>query len=192
MAMDFSNGTAYNDLHTMPSLKDIAAQTINFECYYDDNNRFIGMATVDLPTFEYTNTDISGAGIQGVVNVPTLGQTSSMQVTLHWNNITREAFQLLQQKAHTIAMYGAAQYLSTDTHNPEVAQVKIKFTGLAKKVELGKFEQSSTTDTTSEFEITALEVKVNGETMLEVDKFNYVFKVGEVDWFEAIRKALNL
>ena len=70
--------------------------------------------------------------------------------------------------------------------------VKCAVRGVPKKTELGKFDVGTTTGTANTVETAYIKVSVDGETVLELDKFNYICNTGGVDYMADIREALGL
>ena len=64
--------------------------------------------------------------------------------------------------------------------------------GVPKKTELGKFDVGTTTGTANTIETAYLKVTIDGETVLELDKFNYIGNIGGVDYMADVREALGM
>ena len=64
--------------------------------------------------------------------------------------------------------------------------------GVPKKTELGKFDVGTTTGTANTIETAYLKVTIDGETVLELDKFNYICNIGGVDYMADVREALGM
>ena len=70
--------------------------------------------------------------------------------------------------------------------------VRLALKALPKSVNLGSFETGSTTDSETELEVSYLNLYVDGKSVMEIDKFNYVCKIGDEDMLETVRKDLGL
>ena len=64
--------------------------------------------------------------------------------------------------------------------------------GVPKKTELGKLDVGATTGTANTIETAYLKVTIDGETVLELDKFNYICNIGGVDYMADVREALGM
>ena len=53
-------------------------------------------------------------------------------------------------------------------------------------------ETGSTTDSETELEVSYLNLYLDGKSVMEIDKFNYVCKIGDEDMLETVRKDLGL
>ena len=83
-------------------------QTIAYEVFVE-GDRYLGTATVDLPEINAPTAEIKGAGIAGQLDMPTLGQTENMELTLHWRAIFENPVRLLRQRATMLTLRGAIQ-----------------------------------------------------------------------------------
>ena len=61
-----------------------------------------------------------------------------------------------------------------------------------KKTELGKLDVGTTTGSSNTIETNYIKVIIAGETVLEVDKYNYISNIGGTDYLADVREALGL
>lgn len=169
----------------------IPERLINFNVY-DDSNLVIGVATVDLPELSAMADTVSGAGIAGEVDSPTLGHFESMTTTINFRTITSRATKLAAQKAHDIVCRGAQQVYETATGTYIPTPVKVAMRCIPKNVSLGSLEVGAATDTSNEFEVVYIKVWVDGKARIELDKFNFKFIVDGVDQLLPVRVAMGL
>lgn len=173
------------------AINDVMAQTINYEVYVD-GDRYLGTASVDNPELNYLTTEISGAGIGGKIEIPTLGHTENMEITLHWRSIFENPLKLQKQAAFMMSCRGAMQKYDAATGELKVLPVRIDARCLPTSLNLGKLEPAETTDTESKFVIDYISIKLDGSKIYEHDKFNYVHEVDGQDYMAAVRAALGL
>ncbi|MFC4102910.1 phage major tail tube protein [Paenibacillus xanthanilyticus] len=159
---------------------------------YQNGSTFLGVADVTLPSFEYLSDTIRGAGIAGEIDSPSVGLFGPMSCGLNWRTLERNAALLLAPQSHSLDFRGSQQVQNKlagiVTHVP----VKVTVRGNPKKYELGKMEQNATTDSANEFEVTYIKVVIGGETVIELDKLNFIFIVGSVDYLAQMRANLGL
>lgn len=169
----------------------VPERLINYRVYTDAND-LLGVASVELPEISAMTDTVSGAGIAGEVDSPVLGHFQSMSVTLNWRTIEAAAMKLAQQKVHAIELRGSQQ--TYDAANGILGSVPVKLTlrVMPKTVSLGSFNVGATTDSSSEFEVLYLKVTVNGEELVELDKYNYVARFGGQDALASVRSDLGL
>ena len=158
---------------------------------FSSGRELYGYADVTLPDIEFISDTIKGAGIAGEVDLGVLGQTKAMNMSIKWNTIDKDVTDLASQKVHDIEIRGAQQLYDSAKGElvPEAVSVYAKV--MPKKIGLGKFEQASKTDTSTEFEIVYFKMTVGGKTRTEIDKFNYVCVINGVDYLASVREALG-
>ena len=164
---------------------------INFEVFAA-GNRKLGMADVTLPSIEYKTATLSGAGIGGEIEMPTPGQTSSMELEINWRTLNDDAAKLLAMKAQDLELRGANENYDAATGEIVVEAVKINVRGLPKKGDLGSFKPADHTDTKTTLELTYFKMTVDGKRTVEIDKLNYIHYVDGTDYMDAVKKALGL
>ena len=173
------------------AILNIPEQLINYEIYCE-GNRYLGTVTIDLPEVNYLTNEISGAGIGGKIDVPTLGLTESMSLTLHWRHIFERPLWLLDQDAVMLSLRGAMQSYDAASGENKVTALRIDVRALSSGATLGKLEPGEQTDTESKFNIDYISIKVDGTEIFQKDLFNFVHVVNGRDHLTAVRSALGL
>lgn len=164
---------------------------INYEVF-KEGERKLGTADVSLPDIEYKSDTMKGAGIAGEVEMPTMGQTGPMPVTINWRTLNEDVTDLLGFKAHSLDFRGAQQHYNAGTSEFTVQAVRVTVRAFPKKMAAGKFEGSNKTDSSNEMECVYLKIEIDGVKKIEIDKLNYVHYVNGVDYLEAVRTALGI
>ena len=164
--------------------------TVNFEVYLQ-KTRFLGIASVTLPTLAYLTQTTNGAGIAGNITTPILGQLDNMSMTINFRNFTDECFNLAQPKVHTIELRAAVQ---VEDVNGGITLQKVKHTMkvIPVSVNAGTLAPASTGDASGEYSVRYWKTTVDGITKMEVDPLNNILKVGSTDYTAALRTALGL
>ncbi|MDD3534241.1 MAG: phage major tail tube protein, partial [Candidatus Cloacimonetes bacterium] len=163
----------------------------NFRVFKDGADQ-LGISDIELPSLEYMTETISGAGVSGEIDAPVMGQFASMGVTLNWRTVTKSQLQLLAPGAHHLDCRGAIQLHDAGSGEMRPAACKVVIRGRTKTAELGKFEAATTMDASSELEVEYLKLTLDGETVIELDKLNYICNIGGTDYMAGIRAALGL
>lgn len=169
----------------------IPEKLISFRVY-EDGNDYIGVADVELPELEAMTDTVKGAGIAGEIDTPVLGHYSSMEMTLNWRTLEKENVRMGGFKSRTFDLRGAIQTKDSKTGGITVRKAKIVVQGMPKKISLGKLDTGSAMDTSTTLEVNYLKVSIDGETYLELDKYNYICIVDGVDYLSVVREALGL
>lgn len=164
----------------------------NFRVYLDGSNDLKGVADIQLPSFEPMTDTVKGAGIGGEYEAPTIGHFQSMKLTINWRTLTTDMLSLLRQRARRIDCRGAFQDYDAGKSARVTRAVRVVVEGLATKVDPGKYEVGSTSDGSAEIEVMYIKIEIDGRTVLELDKLNFVFIVNGEDQLAAVRKALGM
>lgn len=173
------------------AVNSIPEKLINFRVF-DENDDLMGIASVDLPEIEAMSDTVSGAGIAGEVDSPTLGHFSSMTATINWNTILPAALKLNQQRAHAVTFRGSQQAYDAGAGAYGTVPVRVVIRGIPKTFSLGTLEPGAATDTSQEFEVVYLNVYVNNVSLCEIDKYNFKAVIGGVDALAKVRADLGI
>lgn len=164
---------------------------INFEVF-KEGNRKLGMGDITLPSLEYKTATLSGAGIGGDIEMPTPGQTASMELEINWRTLNEDVTKLLAVKAHDLEIRGSNQQYDAGTGEIKSQPVRINVRTVPKKSDLGSFKPAEHTDSKSTLEIIYLKVEIGGERVIEIDKLNYIHYVDGVDYLASVRSDLGV
>lgn len=175
----------------MSGVNVVRDKLINYEVF-KDGTRKLGMADVTLPAIEYKTSTLSGAGIGGEIEMPTPGQTASMETEINWRTINEDVTTLLAMKAHDLEIRGANEQYDAGTGEIKTQAVKVNIRGLPKKGDIGSFKPADHTDTKTTLEVIYLKVTIDDKKVVEIDKLNYIHYVDGVDYMASVRAALGL
>lgn len=169
----------------------VPEKLINYRVYQDGQD-LLGMADITLPSFSAMTETIKGAGLAGEVDSPVLGHYGSMELQINWRTIIKSNLNLAAPKGIHLDLRGAQQHWDSTSGNYVIVPVKVVVHCVPKTTELGKFDAGTTTDTSNTFEVYYIKVTVNNKELIELDKYNYICKVGGVDVLGEVRDALGL
>lgn len=174
----------------MSSQANIPDKVVNFNVY-DEGNKLVGISgEITLPDFEAMTETLSGAGILGELESPTPGHFGSQEIEIPFRTLTQSALKMLENENNTFIFRAAQQSRALTGNKTEIRPLKIITKGAAKGVNLGKLGVGAQTETTVTQEIYYIKVEENGETLLELDKLNFIYIVNGVDKLEAVRNAI--
>lgn len=159
---------------------------------FDEDSNFIGTSDVELPEIESMTETLTGAGIAGEIDLPTLGQTASMETTLNFKTISTHQLHLMKPKGTTLDFRGSIQQLNTSTAELETVGVKLTMKLFPKKFGLGKLETSTAMDSDSVFEVLYIKMFIDNKEALEIDKSNYIYRINGHDYLADVRSQLGL
>lgn len=159
---------------------------------YDQNATKLGVAEVTLPELAHMTDTISGAGIAGEVDTTVIGNYGSLTTTLTWRNVTPAVIQLSAPDTQNIDCRGSVQMYDQNTGRNTSQAVKVVMSVQNKSTSLGNMVNAASMGTTQEFEVTYIKIQLDGATVTEIDKWNYICVINGVDYMEDTRRALGL
>lgn len=167
-------------------------QTIAYRVYHNGSD-MIGVATVELPEIAYMTETLSGAGIAGEIENPTLGIVESMTVKFSFTSVTAEIFNTLDwTRSALYECYSALQMTDDATGQRISVPYRINVLGRAKSFPLGTLEQGKKHGNEQELEVTRLEVLLDGEEKFLFDKLNFIHRVNGTDLLATVRAQMGL
>lgn len=143
-----------------------------------------------LPDLEMLTEILKGAGINGEIDLPTIGQLPSLVIEVSHNGLSRDTVKTFRMKHQHLEHRWAGQTLNSTTGAVEVVGKKVIFKGYPKKLGLGVIESNKPEETSSSFELTYLKYVIGNDVMIEIDKLNDVFIVDGEDYSAAVREVI--
>lgn len=174
----------------------IPAGNLNFEVFDTNNNRILGLASVDLPDFSLKEVDVAGAGVLGEMSYPLFAQAENLEMTLHFRVLYDDATRFMSNNAQFLTLYAASEHYDAGEGTRAIEGLKIVCRGLAKSTNLGNIEPGENSDTEVVLHLDYIKISAtrggNRETLLEFDRFNYVYNVDGLDLMTDYKAALGL
>jgi P2 family phage contractile tail tube protein len=168
----------------------IPEKIVNYNVY-DEGEKLVGITgEVTLPNFEAMAEEISGAGIAGSFESPTPGHFSSLEMEIPFRTVTNQSFRLAVPGGRTITLRASQQGYDVSGGQVNYRGLKITVRGLPKGHNLGTAAVGQPTNTTNTIEVLYIKVEENGETMLELDKLNFIYIVNGVDVLADVRRQI--
>ncbi len=163
---------------------------INSFNVYKDGTRLIGISEeVTLPDFESLTETLSGPGILGEVDDPTLGHFSSMEMEIPFRTMDRDLFILSDDiSSVTITLRGSIQYTVNETGATAFKPMRIVVRGKNKGITGGKAKQGSGTSSSIKLEVLYILIEIDSVIEIELDKLNFIYKVHGKDLLEKVRE----
>jgi P2 family phage contractile tail tube protein len=143
-------------------------------------------ASFDLPEINMKTSTITGGGINGEIDSPTIGQFESMEQTVSFNTLYSSAMDMLSPKSTVDITFRAAQQVYDKTGGYNFKGLRVVERGRVKKFKPGKIEKGEAMEAEVTLELTYILVEVDGTAVLEVDKLNSVYKVNGEDMLAEI------
>lgn len=155
----------------------------------DDREKLVGISDeVTLPDFESVTETLSGPGILGEVDDPTIGHFSSMEMEIPFKTMDADLFALSDDmSAVALTLRGGIQYLDSETCATKFKPMRVVVRGKNKGITGGKLKQGTGTASSIKLEILYIQIEIDGVTEIELDKLNFVYKVHGKDLLEELR-----
>lgn len=166
-------------------------EKINDYNAYLDGTRMIGVAaSVTLPEVNMKTSTISGVGVNGEIDSPTIGQFESMEQEIQFNTLYSSAASMLSPLSTVNLTFRAAQQVYDKAGGYSFKGLRVVEMGRVKSFVPGKIEKGEAMEATVKLELTYILIEVDGEQLLEVDKLNGVYKVKGVDMLAGINSLI--
>lgn len=158
---------------------------------YNEAEKLVGITgEVEMPSFEAMTSTISGAGVLGEVESPNQGHFGSIKMSIGFRTVSSEAAKLFEPRGQTITL--RADQSSYDVSSSIIGHQKLRVVmrGVPSSYKLGKASAGNATDSEITLELYYIKVEVNGETIVELDKYNFIYVVNGKDWLAEVRENI--
>jgi len=163
-------------------------EKINEYNVYLDGTKMIGIAAAStLPEVNMKTSTVSGVGVNGEIDSPTLGQFESMEQEIQFNTLYSTATEMLNPLTPINLTFRAAQQVYSKAGGYVFKSLRIVEMGRVKKFKPGKIEKGEGMEASITLELTYLLVEVDKKVIMEIDKLNQVYKVNGVDMLADVR-----
>ena len=170
----------------------IPERTINFNVYNAIDNELLFCATVDLPDLAQMTDEVSGSGIMGKYESPTLGSFESMKATLHFRTIDNSGLKLLKHNGLQLDFRQATQVQNTLTGEYDsVGFFMSMWTCPPHSISLGTAEPGGKNEFSVELEVKALTIFFDDVEQVAIDKESFVYRVDGVDKLQKVKRDLG-
>lgn len=158
---------------------------------YLDGTKMIGVAaSVTLPEIKMKTSTTSGAGINGEIDSPTIGQFEGMEQEIQFNTLYSSAMDMLSPLSTVHLTLRAAQQVYDKSGGYNFKGLRVVERGRVKSFNPGKIEKGESMEATVTLELTYIMIEVDGKQLLEIDKLNGVYKVNGVDMLAAVNSLI--
>ena len=157
---------------------------------YASGHKYVGVSSeTTLPNFEYLTETFEGAGIAGEFEEAVEGCFSSLESETSFQNIGKEYFLFLAQTG-MVTYRGSMQVLNTANQTNDFQQVTVVTKGKVKSFELGVLKRGGKGEPKIVRELYYVKITIGGQEMIELDKFNMVWKINGVDRLQKVRSQI--
>lgn len=158
---------------------------------YLSSSEFYGISDIQLPPFEALTATIKGGGLMGEIEVAMKGIFGDMVVEFSNIITVSDRFaELMEPKTQEIDIYANLQEKNVVTGEIEDVQLHIFIKGRPKNVDPGKLVQGEAAEASVGIGVDYILIERNGKQIVELDKYNWIYKVNGIDYAEPVRKNL--
>ena len=141
-----------------------------------------GTVSVELPSFELTTEEFSGAGVAGKVNVAFPGSMGPLTATLKFPVIYGQITKYMELgTVRTVDLRNEIIVQNPDNHAKEKVPNRWVLKGQLSGASPGSIEQATSGEATVTIQLNYVQHFLDGEEILEWDPFKYIFKVNKKD-----------
>ncbi len=169
----------------------IPEKSNNFRVYLDGTT-LLGIAEGNFPNGELMTSEVKGAGIAGTIDSPTLGHMGSITCEFTWRNVTKSFFLITEPKAHSLDLYAEHQDFDAGRGEYKTRSIHVFLKAITKQYDLGKLVVGDSSETQTTHEVYYMKVYVDGVAKMEVDKYNFVYKINGYDYLSNTRRNLGM
>ena len=168
----------------------IPEKGINFSVYLNGED-LLGVAEGTIPALESMTSEVKGAGVAGVVESPVIGHFNSTNFSLTWRTVTDNFLKLFDHATNDLELFAALQQYDAGLGEYKAVQLRVYMKAITKTLTLGNLVVGDNMDTQMEFEVVYMKVYLDDKERIELDKYNYIYKVDGVDQLDEVARALG-
>ena len=160
----------------------------DFNAYLDGEIMIGAGSSMDLPEMTMKSSTITGVGIGGELDSPTIGQWESAEQVIPFNVLYSSVGDMLSPLEPVKLVFRAAQQVYDKEGGYVFKGLTVTERGRVKKFKPGKIEKGETMEAEVTLEVTYLKVEVDNEILCEIDKLNGIYIVGGKDMLAGIKE----
>lgn len=162
----------------------IFPEVINNFNVYNDGNKLLGITgEVTLPELNSMTATIQAAGILGEYETNVIGMFQNMQQEIPFRIINEEFFDLMRgDKQAALTLRGSIQNVDKQTGGAISTQgMRVVLRGRPVAAKMGQLKQGDLMNASITLGLTYILIEIGGQSKLELDKLNSIYKVNGED-----------
>ena len=162
---------------------------INLYNCYQDGHKMVGLTDeVTLPDFDALTETLSGAGILGEIDEPTLGHFGASEIEIPFLMVDNQMFKMMDMSnSINLTLRISNQAIEQANFKTDFMPSRVVIKGKKKGFTMGSAKQGSAMKPSVKVEILYILIEVNGKKKFELDKLNVVYKVNDKDLLQKAR-----
>ena len=164
---------------------------INRYNVYNKGNRLLGVGEeMALPDFEPSSETVTGAGILGEIDDPTVGYFSNQELEIPFRLLDKETADMMDMTKAVRLTLRAAQQALTVEGDTEFRSMRVVVRGKSATLAMGSVQNANPMESSVTLNVSYILIEVDGTTLVELDKINPTFKVNGVDLLQKVREMI--
>ncbi len=157
---------------------------------YKKGNAMIGLSDeITIPDFEAITEEMSGSGLLGKIQEAVMGHFGSQNMEIPFLNLDDDIFSFADPlEVIDLNLRAAQQQLKKDKGTAGYRGLRIAVRGKMISFKPGVLKQGGRMDASVKLELHYILIEIDGETKLELDKLNSVYRVNGKDIMEEMRQ----
>lgn len=156
---------------------------------YDEGNAMVGLSDeITIPDFTAVTEELSGSGLLGKIQEAVMGHFDSQEMEIPFLNLDNDIFSYANPlKIITLNLRASQQQLNKEG-SAGYRGIRIAIRGKMKSFKPGVLKQGGKMNASITLELHYILIAIDGETKLELDKLNSVYRINGEDIMEEMRK----
>lgn len=157
---------------------------------YSKGNALIGLSDeITLPDFSAVTEEMSGSGLLGKIQEAVMGHFDSQEMEIPFLNLDNDIFAFANPtEVIDLNLRASQQQLNKKEGTAGYRGIRIAVRGKMKSFKPGVLKQGGKMGASITLELHYILIEIDGETKLELDKLNSVYRVGGKDIMEEMRQ----
>ena len=166
-------------------------EKINDYNVYLDGVIGIGMGdSMDLPEPKMKSSTITGVGIAGEIDSPTIGQFESLEIEVPFNTLYSNFVDMLSPLKSVNLTIRAAQQVYDKDGGYIFKGLRAVIKGRVKSFKPGKVQKGEAMEASVTVECTYYMLENDGKQLVEIDKLNGIYNVGGQDMLAEVKALI--
>lgn len=145
-------------------------------------NKLIGvMDETTLPSLKNLSETLSLAGMAGEIDSPAVGQYQSMEIELVFSNIAKSSLEIAAMDNTPLILRSAQEFVNPEDSTKSLKNRSITIRGMTKGINFGSLKKGGYGKPSVTKEVTYYKDVVDGDVVVEIDKFNGRAVIGGID-----------
>lgn len=160
---------------------------------YIDGSDWLGKAEIELPSITFKMAEVKQFGVLGSTEVPLVGQIEKMEGRIKFKAINPDAMSVFYnpRKASLLDIRAAQQKYNTPYGTTTLESIKVLLRVFPKNIKMMNFKQGADEDSEIEYVANYYKLEIAGKEILEIDQYNYVYRINGADLIADLKSALG-